>query len=49
VEFLKDIWNFIKERKKFWLMPVIIVIVLLGVLLVFAASSAIGPFIYPLF
>jgi hypothetical protein len=49
VEFLKDIWNFVKERKKFWLMPVIIVIVLLGVLLVFAASSAIGPFIYPLF
>ncbi len=49
MEFLKDIWNFIKERKKFWLMPVIIVIVLLGVLLVFAASSAIGPFIYPLF
>jgi hypothetical protein len=49
VEFLKDIWNFIKERKKFWLMPVIIVLLLLGVLIVYAAGSAVGPFIYTLF
>jgi hypothetical protein len=49
VEFLKDIWNFIKERKKFWLMPVIIVLLLLGVLIVYAAGTAVGPFIYTLF
>jgi len=49
MEFLKDIWNFIKERKKFWLAPIIIVLLLLGTLIVFAGSSAIAPFIYTLF
>jgi len=49
MEFLKDLWNFIKERKKFWLAPIIIVLLLLGTLIVFAGSSAIAPFIYTLF
>jgi len=49
MEFLKDIWLFIKERKKFWLAPVIIILLLIGILLVFAGGSAIAPFIYTLF
>ncbi|MFZ9848134.1 MAG: DUF5989 family protein [Flavobacteriales bacterium] len=49
MEFIKDMWSFLKERKKFWLMPVIIVLLLLGFLIVYAAGSAVGPFIYTLF
>jgi competence protein ComGC len=49
MEFLKDLWLFMKERKKFWLAPVIIVLLILGVLIVFASGSAIAPFIYTLF
>lgn len=47
--FLKDLWLFLRERKKFWLAPVIIILILLGVLIVFAGGSAIAPFIYTLF
>lgn len=46
---LKDLWHFLKARKKFWLAPVIIVLLLLGILIVFGGSSAIAPFIYSLF
>jgi hypothetical protein len=49
MEFLKDLWQFVKERKLFWLAPVIIVLLLLGLLIVFGGSSAIAPFIYTLF
>jgi len=49
MEFLKDLWLFIKERKKFWLVPVIVVLLLLGILIVFGGGSAIAPFIYTLF
>jgi hypothetical protein len=49
MEFIKDLWLFLKERKKWWLVPVIVVILFLGVLLIFAESSAIGSFIYTLF
>ena len=49
IEFLKEIWLFMKERKKFWLLPVIIVLLLLGLLIVFSGGSAIAPFIYTLF
>ena len=49
MEFLKDLWLFMKERKKYWLAPVIVLLILLGVLIVFAGSSAIAPFIYTLF
>lgn len=49
MEFLKDIWLYLKERKKFWLAPVIIVLVLLGFIIVFGGGSAIAPFIYTLF
>ncbi|WP_294672181.1 DUF5989 family protein [uncultured Fluviicola sp.] len=49
MEFLRDLWRFMKERKKFWLAPVIIILLLIGVLIVFGGTSAIAPFIYSLF
>ncbi|MCU7919612.1 MAG: hypothetical protein KZQ99_06865 [Candidatus Thiodiazotropha sp. (ex Dulcina madagascariensis)] len=48
-ELLKDLWLFMRERKKFWLAPIIIVSLLLGALIVFAQGSAVAPFIYTLF
>lgn len=49
IDLFKDLWDFMRERKKFWLLPIIIMLVLLGGLLVFAQGSAIAPFIYTLF
>jgi hypothetical protein len=49
LELLKDLWEFMKERKKFWLAPIIIVLLLLGGLLVLTQGSAVAPFIYTLF
>ena len=49
LDLLKDLWAFMKERKKFWLAPIIIVLLLLGLLVVFAQGSAVAPFIYTLF
>lgn len=49
IEFLKDLWLFMRERKKFWLAPIIIVMVLLGVLIVLTQGSVVAPFIYTLF
>jgi hypothetical protein len=48
-EFLMDLWSFMKERKKFWLLPIIIWLVLLGGLVVLTSGSAVAPFIYTLF
>lgn len=48
-ELLKDLWGFMRERKKFWLAPIILIMLLIGGLLVFAQGSAIAPFIYTLF
>jgi len=48
-EFMKELWTFLKERKKFWLLPIIILLLTLGSLIVFASGSAIAPFIYTLF
>lgn len=48
-ELCKDLWLFMGQRKKFWLLPIVVVLVLLGGLLIFAQSSAIAPFIYTLF
>ena len=48
-EFLKDIWGFLRERKKFWLAPLIITLLVLGALIVFTQGSVIAPFIYTLF
>ena len=49
LDLLKDLWAFMRERKKFWLAPIIVVLLLLGVLIVFAQGSAVAPFIYTLF
>lgn len=49
MDFLKDLWNFLKTRKKWWLAPLIVVLILLGLLIVLAGSSALAPFIYTLF
>jgi len=49
IEFFKDLWDFMRVRKKFWLAPIIIVMLLLGALLVFAQGSAVAPFIYTIF
>jgi len=49
LDFLQDLWGFMRERKKFWLAPIILVMVLLGALVVFAQGSSLAPFIYTLF
>ena len=49
MDFLKDLWGFLKVRKKFWLLPIIIVLLLFGVLIVLSGGSAIAPFIYTVF
>lgn len=46
---LKEFWDFLKVRKKWWLAPIVLVLVLLGFLIVFAQGSAVSPFIYTLF
>jgi hypothetical protein len=48
-DFLQELWAFMKERKKFWLLPIILVLVLLGSLIVLTQGSAVAPFIYTLF
>ncbi len=49
VSILKELWGFLRVRKRFWLAPIIIILVLLSILIVFAQSSAVAPFIYTLF
>jgi hypothetical protein len=48
-DLLIDLWGFMKERKKFWLAPIILIMLLLGGLIVLTQGSAIAPFIYTLF
>jgi hypothetical protein len=48
-ELLLELWSFMRERKKFWLLPIIICLVLLGSLVVFTSGTAVAPFIYTLF
>lgn len=49
MSFLTELWNFLKERKKYWLAPIIMVLLVLGFLIVLATGTAVGPFIYSLF
>lgn len=49
IELLRDLWGFMRERKRYWLAPIMFVMVLLGALLVLAQGSAVAPFIYTLF
>jgi len=46
---VSELWAFMRERKKWWLLPVIFVMVVMGALLVFAQGSALAPFIYTIF
>tara|TARA_B100000212_G_C27352387_1_gene524237 strand:+ start:1415 stop:1576 length:162 start_codon:yes stop_codon:yes gene_type:complete len=48
-ELIKDMWDFLKVRKKYWLAPLIITIICMGVLIVFTQGSVIAPFIYSIF
>jgi len=46
---LSEIWTFMRARKKFWLLPIVVVMLLFGALMIFAQSSALAPFIYTIF
>jgi hypothetical protein len=49
MSFLKEFWEFIKIRKKYWLIPILLVLVLFGGLVILSQGSAIAPFIYTIF
>jgi hypothetical protein len=49
MEFLKDLLEFLKVRKKFWLLPIIIILLIFGILIILTSGSAIAPFIYTIF
>tara|TARA_Y100001970_G_C13944888_1_gene705106 strand:- start:174 stop:326 length:153 start_codon:yes stop_codon:yes gene_type:complete len=49
MSFVKEFWEFLAERKKYWLLPIIIVLALFGVLIVLSQGSAVAPFIYTIF
>lgn len=49
VELIKDLWVFLKQRKKLWMAPIIAIMVILGALLVLTQGSALAPFVYTLF
>ncbi len=48
-EFFKDLWGFLKVRKKFWLLPLIFMLLLFGLLIILTYGSAVAPFIYSIF
>ena len=47
--FIKELWRFLRVRKKYWLLPIVIMMVALGALIVLTQGSAVAPFIYTLF
>ena len=49
LDLLKDLWGFMRERKKLWMAPIIAIMLLLGILIVITQGSALAPFIYTLF
>ena len=49
IDLVKDIWDYLKIRKKYWLAPLIIMLVFMGILIVFTQGSVVAPFIYSLF
>jgi competence protein ComGC len=48
-EFALELWSFVRERKKFWLLPIMVVLLLVGALIVLTQGSAVAPFIYTIF
>ena len=49
ISFIQEFWDFLKERKKYWLFPIIIVLALFGILIVLSQGSSVAPFIYTIF
>ena len=49
MDIIKDLWGFMRVRKKYWLLPIIMIMLLLGGLIVFSGGSALAPFLYTLF
>jgi len=49
ISFVKEMWSFLRQRKKLWLLPLLLVMALVGLLIVMAQGSAVAPFIYTLF
>ena len=49
VDFVLELWSFMRERKKYWLLPIIVMLTLFGGLIILAKGSAVAPFIYTLF
>lgn len=49
MSFISELWLFLRTRKKFWLLPILVVLLLFGMLLIVAESSAVAPFIYTIF
>ena len=49
MSFIKELWNFMRIRKKFWLLPILVMLALFGALIVLSQGSAVAPFIYTLF
>lgn len=49
MDILKDLWGFMRVRKKFWLLPIILIMLMMGGLIVFSSGSALAPFVYTLF
>ena len=49
MDFLKDLFSFLKERKKWWLLPIILVLLALGTLILLSSGSAVAPFVYTIF
>jgi len=49
LSFFKEFWEFLRERKKYWLLPIIIVLAIFGALIVLSQGSAVAPFIYTIF
>ncbi len=49
LSFVKEFWEFLRERKKYWLFPIILVLAIFGILIVLSQGSAVAPFIYTIF
>lgn len=49
MDFIRDLWGFMRERKKFWLLPIILMLLLFGAMIIFTSGSAIAPFVYTIF
>ncbi len=49
MEFLKEFWDFLRTRKKYWLIPLIVILLLFSLLIVLTQGSALAPFIYSIF